>query len=105
MFSTQRWVERWIVGLFLSQDIFASHVQTVHAPRPLQLARIRDLELRASLDWGALISVGFAAMYIESAYLGPISLYVSPVLIVSGYAEIIYALMWAPDEDEASQEA
>ena len=52
----------------------------------------------------ALISVGFAAMYLESAYLGPISLYVSPVLIVGGYAEIIYALMWAPDEDEASQE-
>lgn len=53
----------------------------------------------------ALISVGFAAMYIESVYLGPISLYVAPVLIVGGYAEIIYALMWTPDEDEASQEA
>ncbi len=48
----------------------------------------------------ALIVAGFTAMYIENAYQGFISLYVSPVLIIGGYAEIIYALLWSPSEDD-----
>ena len=52
----------------------------------------------------ALIVVGFTAMYLEGQYLGFISLYVSPVLIIGGYAEIIYALLWAPDEQSAAEE-
>lgn len=47
----------------------------------------------------ALIVVGFTAMYLENEYQGFISLYVSPILIVGGYAEIIYALLWTPDEE------
>lgn len=47
----------------------------------------------------ALIVVGFTAMYLENAYQGFISLYVSPVLIVGGYAEIIYALLWSPSKE------
>lgn len=50
-----------------------------------------------------LIVVGFTAMYLENAYQGFVSLYVSPVLIVGGYVEIIYALLWSPD-DEASED-
>lgn len=46
-----------------------------------------------------LIVVGFSAMYIENAFEGFISLYVSPILIVGGYAEIVYALLWWPDEE------
>lgn len=48
----------------------------------------------------ALIVAGFTAMYIENAYQGFISLYVSPVLIIGGYAEIIHALLWSPSEDD-----
>ena len=51
----------------------------------------------------ALIVIGFTAMYLENAYKGFISLNVSPVLIVGGYAEIIYALLWSPSDD-ASQD-
>jgi len=51
----------------------------------------------------ALILVGFTAMYLESEYKGFVSLYVSPILIVGGYAEIIYALLWSPS-DEATAE-
>ncbi|WP_263786924.1 DUF3098 domain-containing protein [Salinibacter grassmerensis] len=52
----------------------------------------------------ALIVVGFTAMYLEGAYQGFVSLYVSPVLIVGGYAEIIYALFWSPDEQSAAED-
>lgn len=48
----------------------------------------------------ALIVTGFTAMYIENAYQGFVSLYVSPVLIIGGYAEIIYALLWSPSKDD-----
>lgn len=51
----------------------------------------------------ALIVVGFTAMYLENEYQGFISLYVSPILIVGGYAEIIYALLWTPDEETATE--
>jgi uncharacterized membrane protein HdeD (DUF308 family) len=46
-----------------------------------------------------LIVIGFTAMYLENQYQGFISLYVSPVLIIGGYAEIIYALLWSPSDD------
>lgn len=50
-----------------------------------------------------LIVGGFTAMYLENQFEGFISLYVSPILIVGGYAEIIYALLWWPSE-EAEEE-
>ncbi|PSQ85734.1 MAG: hypothetical protein BRD42_07850 [Bacteroidetes bacterium QS_3_64_15] len=52
----------------------------------------------------ALIVIGFAAMYVENAYQGFVSLYISPILIVGGYAEIIYALLWSPGDDEPAEE-
>lgn len=52
----------------------------------------------------SLIVVGFVAMYLENAYQGFISLYVSPVLIVGGYAEIIYALLWSPSAENPEEE-
>ena len=52
----------------------------------------------------ALIVIGFSAMYIENAYQGFVSLYISPILIVGGYAEIIYALLWSPRNDEPVEE-
>lgn len=52
----------------------------------------------------ALIVTGFTAMYIENAYQGFVSLYISPILIVGGYAEIIYALLWSPSDEEPAGE-
>lgn len=52
----------------------------------------------------ALIVIGFAAMYIENAYQGFVSLYVSPILIVGGYAEIVYALLWSPSGETPSED-
>lgn len=50
----------------------------------------------------ALIAVGFTAMHLENEYQGFVSLYVSPLLIVGGYAEIIYALLWSPSEEASA---
>lgn len=53
-----------------------------------------------------LIVVGFLAMWMEGAFLGFISLNVSPIVIVTGYAGVIYAILWRPsDEEEAGKEA
>lgn len=41
----------------------------------------------------ALIAIGFLMMYIENEIDGFISLYISPVLIMSGFGEIVYAIM------------
>lgn len=49
----------------------------------------------------ALIVIGFTAMYLENAYKGFISLNISPILIVGGYAEIIYALLWSSGDDQS----
>jgi uncharacterized membrane protein HdeD (DUF308 family) len=44
----------------------------------------------------ALICIGFLIMYLENEIDGFISLYISPVLIVGGFAEIVYAIMKKP---------
>jgi hypothetical protein len=52
------------------------------------------------------IVVGFVAMYLEGEFLGFISLNVSPIAIVAGYATVIYAILWRPDEEgEAEKES
>jgi uncharacterized membrane protein HdeD (DUF308 family) len=53
----------------------------------------------------ALIVVGFSAMALEGQFKGFISLYISPILIVGGYAEIVYAILWRPDSEAQAQEA
>ncbi len=42
------------------------------------------------------IIVGYTTMRIENEVDGFISLYISPLLILSGYLEIIYAILWRP---------
>ncbi|ARA94850.1 MAG: DUF3098 domain-containing protein [Bacteroidetes bacterium] len=44
----------------------------------------------------AFIVVGYAIMRIENEVEGFISLYVAPLLILGGYMEIIYAILWRP---------
>ena len=40
------------------------------------------------------IVIGFAIMRLENEVDGFISLYVAPLLILGGYLEIIYAILW-----------
>lgn len=40
------------------------------------------------------IVIGYAIMRLENQVDGFISLYVAPLLILGGYLEIIYAIMW-----------
>ncbi|WP_022836183.1 DUF3098 domain-containing protein [Salisaeta longa] len=50
------------------------------------------------------IVLGFGLMRLENEFLGVISLYVAPLIILFGYLEIIYAILWRParpDDAEA----
>lgn len=49
-----------------------------------------------------LVLVGFTAMYIENEVKGFISLFVSPILIVGGYALVVYAILKDKSDTEAS---
>ena len=50
------------------------------------------------------IVIGYTTMRIENEVDGFISLYVAPLLILGGYLEIIYAILWRPKEKpEAAQ--
>ncbi len=40
-----------------------------------------------------LIIIGFTAMYLDKNVFGFITMYISPVVILAGFAEIIYAIM------------
>lgn len=50
----------------------------------------------------AAIVLGFTLMYAESTLEGLLSIYVGPLLLMGGYAEIIYALLWRPSQTETS---
>jgi uncharacterized membrane protein HdeD (DUF308 family) len=49
------------------------------------------------------IVVGFAIMRIENAVDGFLSLYVAPLLLLGGYLEIIYAILWRPKRETPSE--
>ncbi len=46
------------------------------------------------------IVVGYAIMRLENEVDGIISLYIAPLLILGGYLEIIYAILWRPKQEE-----
>ena len=46
------------------------------------------------------VVLGYALMAIENELYGFISLYVAPIIILGGYLEIIYAILWRPKEDK-----
>jgi len=48
----------------------------------------------------ALVVVGFAAMRIDNQLESVVSLYLAPLLILGGYLEVIYAVLWRPSSDE-----
>ena len=47
-----------------------------------------------------VVAVGYAIMAAENEVDGFLSLYVSPILLLTGYLEIIYAVIWRPKEEE-----
>lgn len=42
------------------------------------------------------VVVGYVGMRMENEVYGFISLYVAPLLILGGYLEVIYAILWRP---------
>ena len=40
------------------------------------------------------IVIGYAVMRLENQVDGVLSLYIAPILILGGYLEIIYAILW-----------
>lgn len=46
----------------------------------------------------AMIVVGYVIMRMENEVDGFISLYIAPIILLAGYLEIIYAVMWRPVE-------
>ena len=51
----------------------------------------------------ALIVIGYAIMRMENEMDGIISLYVAPIVLLAGYLEIIYAILWRPADPAGSQ--
>ncbi|MFC2086032.1 DUF3098 domain-containing protein [Bacteroidota bacterium] len=43
-----------------------------------------------------VITIGYVIMALEQEVDGFLSLYVSPILLIAGYLEIIYAIVWRP---------
>ena len=52
-----------------------------------------------------MIVVGYVMMRMENEVDGFISLYVAPLLLLAGYLEIIYAIIWRPSKDVAEETA
>lgn len=48
-----------------------------------------------------LIITGFTAMYLENEVYGFISLYISPVVILSGYLTVLYSILRQPEADRS----
>lgn len=48
----------------------------------------------------ALVVVGYVIMRWENEVDGFISLYVAPLMILGGYLEIIWAILWRPKAEE-----
>ena len=50
-----------------------------------------------------LVVVGYVLMRMENEVDGFISLYLAPLLILGGYLEIIYAILWRSQAKEEAQ--
>lgn len=48
----------------------------------------------------AAVVVGYVIMRIDNQVEGFISLYLAPLLILGGYLEIVYAILWRPKDDD-----
>jgi len=46
------------------------------------------------------IVVGYVIMRLENEVDGFISLYIAPIILLAGYLEIIYAILWRPKKQD-----
>ncbi len=53
----------------------------------------------------AAVVAGYVLMRMENEVDGFISLYVAPLVILGGYLEIIYAILWRPKSAEEERQA
>lgn len=55
----------------------------------------------------AVVVVGYVIMRLDNQVEGFLSLYLAPLLILGGYLEIVYAILWRPKDDatEAAEPA
>lgn len=51
------------------------------------------------------VAVGYVMMRVDNQVESIVSLYVAPLLILGGYLEIIYAILWRPKDEVPSSEA
>jgi uncharacterized membrane protein HdeD (DUF308 family) len=52
----------------------------------------------------ALVVAGYVIMRMENEVEGFISLYVAPLMILGGYLEIIFAILWRPSQPAEPEE-
>ncbi len=53
----------------------------------------------------ALVVFGYVVMRVDNQVDGFVSLYVAPLLLLAGYLEIIYAILWRPKYPSADAPA
>jgi len=53
----------------------------------------------------AMIVVGYVIMRMENEVDGFISLYVAPLVLLAGYLEVIYAILWRPAKETPGETA
>lgn len=51
----------------------------------------------------AAVVAGYVMMRVENEVDGFLSLYLAPLLILGGYLEIIYAILWRPADETATR--
>lgn len=51
------------------------------------------------------VALGYVIMRVDNQVESVVSLYVAPLLILGGYLEIIYAILWRPKDEVPSSEA
>ena len=52
-----------------------------------------------------MIVGGYVIMRMENEMDGFISLYVAPLILLAGYLEVIYAILWRPAKESEPTEA
>lgn len=52
-----------------------------------------------------LVIIGFTIMRLENEVYGFVSLYIAPVVIMSGYIAVVFAILKRPAEDKKTDKA
>jgi len=53
----------------------------------------------------ALVTFGYVIMRLDNQVESLVSLYIAPLIILGGYLEIIYAILWRPAPEAETAEA